>query len=471
MLRAPTPKLARMTASGREARLFAYCGPLPARYWSVRASHVGSWRIRLDRRDVLKGIALGISWPSVAWTKAANRPVPRFSLVPSRISATLHAMVRDRRAAGVSALIWQGGAERYFGTAGFADRDQGIAMSRDTLVQIYSMTKPVTGAVLMQLWEQGRFGLDDPLAHYLPAFGQVKVVTGKTSDGRPSLRDPTRPIVIRDIMRHTAGFSYGMRDTPADEAFHTLNPLALSNTLEEMGAKLARVPLLFDPGMQWSYSAGVDVQALLVEHLTSEPFERHVRRAMLDPLRMSETGWTQPAERMHRLAATYIKQKDGSLERQPDEKTRALNFGPRRLTMGGAGLASTIDEYMRFARMLLGRGTLEGTRILAPSTVRLMSTDQLDPRITDRWWLPGKGAVGFGLDFAVRTAPPKNSAENRGAVGEFFWDGAESTLFWVDPANDLAAVFFTQVIPYDGTLHHDFRQAVYGADYVGPPGD
>jgi CubicO group peptidase (beta-lactamase class C family) len=148
-----------------------------------------------------------------------------------------------------------------------------------------------------------------------------------------------------------------------------------------------------------------------------------------------------------------------------------LNFVPRKLTMGGAGLASTLDDYMRFARMLLNRGTLNGVRILKPSTVKLMSTDQLDPKITDRIWLPGKGSGGFGFDFFVRTARPQTDAENRGAVGEFFWDGAWSTLFWVDPANNLAAVFLVQTSPFDGTLHRDFRRAVYGDAYLGPKGD
>jgi CubicO group peptidase (beta-lactamase class C family) len=262
-----------------------------------------------------------------------------------------------------------------------------------------------------------------------------------------------------------------MRNTAADVIFHEIDPLASTNSLDEMGDKLARVPLLFDPGAEWSYSTGVDVQALLVEHLSGEPFEQHVRRTILDPLGMRDTGWTQPPERLARFAASYMKQADGSLARQADQKTQALNFGPRRLTMGGAGLASTLDDYMRFARMLLGRGTLEGVRILAPSTVRLMSTDQLDPRISRRFFLPSKGSVGFGLDFAVRTAQPRDAKENRGSVGEFFWDGAETTLFWVDPANDMAVVFFVQVTPFDGSLHHDIRAAVYGPGYLGAPGD
>jgi CubicO group peptidase (beta-lactamase class C family) len=126
---------------------------------------------------------------------------------------------------------------------------------------------------------------------------------------------------------------------------------------------------------------------------------------------------------------------------------------------------------MRLARMLLHGGELDGARILKPSTIRLMSTDQLDARVTERSWLPSKGSVGFGIDFAVRVSQPRTPQENRGAVGEFFWDGAASTLFWVDPANHLAAVFFTQKMPFDGTLHRDIRKAIYGADYAGPHGD
>jgi CubicO group peptidase (beta-lactamase class C family) len=383
----------------------------------------------------------------------------------ARIDKALAQMVASGRAAGVSALIWQDGAERYFGTAGFADREAARPMTRDTLVQIYSMTKPVTGVALMQLWEQGRFGLDDPLAKYLPEFANMQVRDGADTGGTPTYRPTRRPILIRDILRHTAGFGYG-----SDPAFRSADPLNLQNDLTEMGRRVSKLPLLFEPGAEWRYSAAVDIQALLVERLTGVPFESYVRANILDPLGMKETAWTQPAERMGRLAATYVRT-DGKLSRQEDAKTQAMNFAPRRLTMGGAGLAGPIDDYMRFARMLLGDGSLDGVRILRPSTVRLMATDHLDPAVTKRDFLPGKGSVGFGFDFAVRTSRPKDAAENRGAVGEFFWDGAETTLFWVDPANRLAAVFFVQTLPFDGTLHHDFRTAVYGPDYLGPAGD
>lgn len=402
---------------------------------------------------------------------AAEAPAPvridKVRIDKARIDAALKAMVDSGRAVGVSALVWQDGQERYFGAVGMADREAGKPMRRDTLAQIFSMTKPVTGVALMQLWEQGKFGLDDPLARYLPEFADMKVM-----DAQGKIVPASRPILVRDILRHTAGFSYGWRGLPADTAFQSVDPLNLNNDLAEFSRRLATAPLLFQPGEQWSYSVAVDVQARLVEVLSGQPYEAYVRGHILDPLGMKDTGWTQPQAAFARLAATYNKGADGRLARQDDAETRKLNFDPaRRLTMGGAGLVASIDDYARFSRMLLNGGELDGVRILKPSTVRLMATDHLDARVTDTWWLPSKGAVGFGLDFAVRKSQPKTADENRGAVGEFFWDGRETTLFWVDPVNRLTAVFFVQTFPFDATLHRDFRAAVYGPDYLGPKGD
>ena len=413
-------------------------------------------------------LLIGLSWASASLP--AQTVSATLQLNPDRIAGTLSAMVADGRASGVSVLIWKDGREAYYGSAGFADREAKRPMTRDTIAQIYSMTKPVTGVALMQLWEQGKFGLDDPLSRYLPAFESMQVYGGKDAAGQPIYRPASRPITVRDIMRHTAGFAYGAGDTPAHDAYVKADPLALTHDLAEMGKRLAKVPLLFDPGTRWSYSAGVDVQALLVETLSGQPFADYVRQHVFEPLRLRETAWRQPDDRLPRFAAMY-RVKDGTLTRDTDEAARTLNFRDNRLTGGGFGLASTVDDYMRLARMLLDGGELDGVRILRPSTVRLMSTDQLDARITERNFLPSKGSVGFGMDFAVRVSQPKNAQENRGAVGEFFWDGAASTLFWVDPANHLAAVFFTQKMPFDGTLHRDIRAAVYGAGYVGPPGN
>ncbi len=430
--------------------------------------------IHFNRRDVLRMPSLTLAssaLPVLAQSKSSAASVAQpLRLDLKRIGSALSGMVDSGRAAGVSVLIWKDGREAYFGSAGFADRDADRRITRDAIAQIYSMTKPVTGVALMTLWEQGKFGLDDPLYRHLPEFESMQVYAGKDASGSPIYRPAARPISVRDVMRHTAGFAYGPGDTPAHAAYVKADPLALTNDLAEMGKRLAKVPLLFDPGTRWSYSIAVDVQALLVETLSGQKFADCVRQHVLEPVGMRDTAWREPDERLPRLAALY-RVSEGKLLRAPDAMIRRLNFQDNRLTGGGFGLASTVDDYMRLARMLLNRGELEGTRILKPSTVKLMSTDQLDPRITDRGFLPGKGSVGFGLDFAVRVSQPQKSEESRGAVGEFFWDGAASTLFWVDPANNLAAVFFTQKMPFDGTLHRDIRGAIYGPDYLGPQGD
>jgi len=206
------------------------------------------------------------------------------------------------------------------------------------------------------------------------------------------------------------------------------------------------------------------VQAALVERLAGQPFGEYVQANILTPLDMRDTGYYVPEEKRDRMTALYRREdKDVPLERIPDEEILGIYVQRKTLTPGGFGLTSTLDDYMRFARMLQNEGELDGVRILAPETVRLMATDHLPGTVEDRSWLPGKGQVGFGIDFAVRIAPPASAEENMGAVGEFFWDGAASTLFWVDPANDLAAVFFVQNLPFDGTLHKDFRDAVYAA--------
>jgi CubicO group peptidase (beta-lactamase class C family) len=407
--------------------------------------------------------------PATAQTAAAKSTAVK--LDRARIDKALEAMVAEGRVAGASALVWQSGKERYFHATGLADREAARPMARDTLVQIFSMTKPVTGVALMQLWEQGKFGLDDPLSRYLPEFADQRFYAGKDANGVALYRPVSRPTTIRDVLRHTGGLSYGGAETPADALFTAANPLSLDNDLAAMAKAMGPLPLAYDPGTKWRYSSSVDVQARLVEILSGEKFTDYVRKHIFDPLGMKDSGWARSKDVLPRFAASYSKGPDGKLVRVPDAQAQALSFTGKKMTMGGAGIVAPIDDFMRFARMLLGGGSLDGARILKPSTVRLMATDHLDSRVTEREWLPGKGAVGFGFDFAVRIAQPKDAKENRGAVGEFFWDGAESTLFWVDPANDLAAVFYVQKLPHDGTLLHDFREAVYGKDYLGPAGD
>lgn len=386
---------------------------------------------------------------------------------PAAVDAALQALVDNDEVAGASALIFEQGEEVYFGAFGFADREAGRPMARDTIAQIFSMTKPVTGVALMQLHEKGAFQLDDPIADYLPEFADVKVYAGEDENGAPVLVEPRRPPTIRDLTRHTAGLVDSWNAGPVGAFYREADPMNLEITLAEMSERLASVPLLYHPGERWVYSDAVDVQAYLVERLSGEPFADYVRDSILSPLGMAETSYFVPEEKRDRLAATYtVESDDGPLVRAPGE----LELVTREWTLsrGGWGLASTLDDYMRFARMLLNEGELDGVRILKPETVKLMAANQLSDDVTDRSWLPGKGQVGFGVDVAVRVAPPASSEENAGAVGEFFWDGAASTLFWVDPENRIASVFFIQRIPFYGAAHKTIRDAVYRAPVEQP---
>jgi CubicO group peptidase (beta-lactamase class C family) len=376
----------------------------------------------------------------------------------SRIDSTLKSFVDAGSIAGVSALIFEKNKEVYYNAFGYADREAKVPMDRNTIVRIYSMTKPITGVALMTLYEQGAFQLDDPLSKYAPEFANMKVYKGVDASGNLILEPVKRPITIRDITRHTAGFAVGTELPGLKELVQKVDPMNANNTLSEMAKKLATLPLAFHPGDQWAYGCSVDVQAYLVELLSKKPFDQYIKEKIFDPLGMKHTRYVVPEEERKNFAALY-RSNNNQLTPARDEN---FNLKKWPLTPGGFGLTSTIDDYMKFAHMLLNKGRAGKAVILKPETVRLMSTSHLSDTIIQRMWLPSKGQVGFGIDFAVRTRPPASQEENNGVVGEFFWDGAASTLFWVDPANDLTAVLFVQVMPFYGKLHKGFRDAVYG---------
>jgi len=383
----------------------------------------------------------------------------------AKITSVLQGFVDDGSLVGVSAMVTINGQEAYFGAFGYADREARRPMARDTIVQIYSMTKPITGTALMQLWEQGKFHLDDPVAKYIPELAGVQVFDGVDASGKPILVAPNRPMTIRDLTRHTSGLTYGgSSDNPFIKALATAaDPLAITNTLDEFARRLGTLPLEFQPGEKWRYSFAVDIQALLVQRLSGQPFDVYVQEHVLKPLGMTHTSLFVPPDQRDKLAAMYDWNTNGTFAHQPDEQAFQFNTGHWPLTPGGYGLTSTLDDYSRFARMLLNGGQLDGARILRPDTVRMMSTSQLDPATSDRSWLVSdKGEMGFGIDLAVRIDPPGANGK-AGEVGEFFWDGAANTLFWVDPKNRLTAVLFTQYKPFGKVpLHKEFRAAVYG---------
>lgn len=380
---------------------------------------------------------------------------------PERVGAVLQGFVERGELVGVSALIFEDGEEAFFGAYGMADRAAGRPMARDTVARIFSMTKPVTGVALMTLYEEGLFDLDDPLSKYLPEYADVMVyVNGEGDD--ILLEPPLRPISVRDITRHTAGFG---GEPWVDRAMGEQGVLNPGNTLAEMSERLAAIPLGYQPGTRWQYGISVDVQARLAEVLAGKPYVELLQERVLGPLGMTGTSYVFAPDQRDRRMVLYERQQGGGFEPSGDAWLTAFNDEPRALTPGGWGLVSTIDDYMRFARMLQNDGELDGVRILEPATVNLMATDALPATVGDRHFLPNKGQVGFGIDLAVRIAPPADQAEGSGAVGEFFWDGLAGTLFWVDPRNDITAVMFNQWVPWGGvTVMKDFRDAIYADD-------
>lgn len=379
-----------------------------------------------------------------------------------RIDATLQSFVDSNKVVGVSALVFEKNKEVYHNAFGYADREAKTPMDRNTIVRLYSMTKPVTGVALMTLYEKGTFKLDDPLSKYAPEFADMKVYKGVDASGTIVLEAAKRPITIRDLTRHTAGFATSTELPGLKELVKKVDPMNPNNTLEGMAKKLATLPLLFQPGEQWSYGPSVDVQAYLVERISGKPFDQYLRETIFDPLGMADTRYVVvPMDRI-RLAGMYKKSADGQLTRVADDDN-TFNIKDYPLKPGGYGLTSTLDDYMKFAQMLVNKGSSGKAHILKPETIQLMSTNQLSDTIKQRMWLPSKGQVGFGIDFAVRLRQPASKDENNGVVGEFFWDGAASTLFWVDPVNNLTAVLFVQQMPFYGKLHKSFRDAVYGS--------
>lgn len=406
-------------------------------------------------------IILVVACKEAPTTSVATESAIITPLAKARIDSVLQQVVDSKNVAGISALIFEEGKEVYYNAFGYADIAANKPMDRNTIVQIYSMTKPITGTALMTLYENGRFKLDEPISKYIPEFANMTVYDGVDEKGNIKTKQLDREITIRDITRHTAGFP-NRNDIPGlSTVMKKADAMNRENTLTEMAQKMGETPLWFQPGTQWEYGPSVDVQALLVERISGIPYGNYVREHILDPLKMSETRYFIPVADRNRFAKLYIRKDEGILVQDTITYDNYTEHWP--LTRGGSGLTSTLDDYMRFTQMLVNEGQLDDVRILKPETVQLMATNHLADSITERSWLPTKGQVGFGIDFAVRIAPPKTPEENNGTVGEFYWDGAASTLFWVDPVNKLTAVLFVQLFPYDQIgLHKKFRDAVYG---------
>jgi CubicO group peptidase (beta-lactamase class C family) len=389
----------------------------------------------------------------------------------AHIRTVMNRHVAEKQIPGAAGLIARRGKIAYQEAFGMADVEAGKPMRLDTIHRIYSMTKPITSVAVMMLYEEGKFQLNDPVAKYLPEFAkmQVGIEEKDPQTGKPTLRTAPakRPVTVRDLLRHTAGLTYGFfSDTLVDQEYRKARILSDLN-LAEFVTHLTQIPLVYEPGTRWHYSVSVDVLGRLVEVLSGKLFDQFLQERIFTPLDMRDTGFYVPADKKDRFAKLYSPTKDGKIqpavicatrqecvEKFPNAVPSYLE--PPTLLSGGGGLVSTATDYLRFCQMLLNKGQYDGKRLLSRKTVQLMSSDNLGT-------IPGMGpGAGFGLGFAVSKAP--GEAGMMGSPGEYNWGGAAGTRFWIDPQEELIGIFMIQILPHTGLEYgSEFRVLTYQA--------
>ncbi|MBL8860601.1 MAG: beta-lactamase family protein [Planctomycetes bacterium] len=371
-----------------------------------------------------------------------------------RVDALVRSAVDEGRVAGASYLVLRDGRVAGQAAHGWADLEERVPLRTDTIVRIYSMTKMVTAVAALQLVEDGRLRLDDPITLQLPELAELRVQTGGTLEA-PELAPLERPITVRHLLNHTAGFTYDIfGDTPVNEAYRRAD-LWSADTPEQFLAKVARLPLLRQPGLAFDYSIADDVLGILVGRASGTSLEEHVAARITGPLGLYDTAFDVPQVQRARIAVLHERQ-EGRLARA----ATLLNVQPepgRGFASGGAGLFSTIGDYARFLQCLLQGGTLDGARILSRKMVELALQDSLAPGLPG-----GPPTMGWGLIAALRR--PEPAASELGSPGMFWWGGAASTHFFVDPSERLVALVFMQHFPYDSArIQGAFQNAVYQA--------
>jgi CubicO group peptidase (beta-lactamase class C family) len=381
------------------------------------------------------------------------------------------------RLPGILTMVYRGGSIAHLGMSGHIDLERGKAMREDALFRIYSMSKPVTAVALMMLAEEGLIGLDDDVATHIPSWKNLGVyATGSNllAPGAPAYvtTQPQRPMKVVDLATHTAGLTYGfMNRTAVDAGYRRLKvaDMGTEGGLDAMIDQLSTLPLEFSPGTAWNYSVAMDVMGYLVQKLSGQTFGEFLRTRLFQPLGMTDTAFFCPEEKRDRYASCYMPAPSGGITLQDDAGNSTFGAPPK-LESGGAGLVSTAHDYMRFCRMLLGKGTLDGVQILSPKTVALFSLNYLPGNrelgdLAPPGMFSEAGYAGTGFSLACGVTLDQTKTRVPGTPGEFFWGGAASTAFWIDPKEDLAVVFMTQVIGSDArlTLRRDLRTLVYSA--------
>ncbi|MCY3833269.1 MAG: serine hydrolase [Chloroflexi bacterium] len=391
----------------------------------------------------------------------------------SRIAAHFDRYVDAGKIPGYLVLVARRGKAVYLHRYGQRDVEAGTPVEEDTIFRIYSMTKPITSVGLLMLYERGLLHLDDPASKFIPGFERLEVF--ESGDAQNYQTVPAkREISIRDLLTHTSGLTYGhLHAHPIDAMYRERDLLGERMTLADFARQLAELPLLFSPGTRWNYSVATDVLGHIIEVITGRSLARFFSDEILAPLGMSDTGFSVAADRVARFAANY--ERDGASFRLIDSPGASAYLKEPTLCSGGGGLVSTASDYLRFSQMLLNKGELNGARILGRKTVELMTCNHLPGNCDlssmgyilqsdDRAAGVGMGlgarhnlrrgglraetrhdGVGFGLGGYVLLDPA--AAQILSSPGEFGWGGAASTTFWIDPQEEMTAIFLTQLMP------------------------
>jgi CubicO group peptidase (beta-lactamase class C family) len=352
--------------------------------------------------------------------------------------------------AGCQILVFRKGHPAYFRTFGLADRERERPMRHDTIFRIYSMTKPITSVALMALFEEGHFQLSDPVSRFLPEFRDLQVYESGDAVHGFKTRPCDRPMTIRDALMHMTGVANGFASPdPVDRAYIERR-VRKGGTLQTLIEALATLPLKFSPGTRWNYGLSTDICARLVEVISGQRFDAFLAERIFSPLGMVDTGFSIPEKKRERFAANYRRGPDKQLALIDDPERSTYRETPSYFS-GAGGLISTSADYLRFCQMLMRGGEFEGNRILGRKTIELMTRNHL-PGDADLTSLAlgafGETAfegVGFGLGFAVTLGDARS--QSIGANGDYYWGGAASTIFWIDPVEKLCVIFMTQLMP------------------------
>jgi len=386
------------------------------------------------------------------------------------IQAFAKGYVDSGKLPGYLCLVSRFGEEAHFISYGKRDVERGTAITRDTVFRIYSMSKPITSVALMMLYEKGAFQLDDPVSKYIPAWRDLKVFAGGDAVSF-QVQPPARPMLIKDLLTHTSGLTYGFLGAHPVDAMYRAKQIgggAPGTTLTGMIDDLATLPLQFSPGTEWNYSVSTDVLGYLIQVLADQDLDQYVAQRITRPLGMDDTGYFVAPKNHNRFGACYDRVvATNSLKLQDDPTTSPYLKSPTFLS-GGGGMVSTLDDYHTFTRMLLGKGVVNDVRLLGRKTVEYMTVNHL-PANKDLAAMgrpifsetPYEG-IGFGLGFSVVLNPA--TANVLDSPGEFAWGGAASTYFWIDPMEELIVIFMTQLLPSSSyPIRRQLKALVYQA--------